>query len=141
MSMKFEIDKFDGTRDFGIWRRKVKALLSQQKILKAIEGAKKLPDSLNDEQNFDMLEMALGTIILNLSDNVLREVNDETTAYSVWNKLESLYMTKSLTDKIYLKERLFRFKMDSSKNLGLNLDEFKKMTIELANAEIGRAHV
>ncbi|TXG73199.1 hypothetical protein EZV62_001778 [Acer yangbiense] len=81
MSMKFEIDKFDGTGDFGIWRRKVKALLSQQKILKAIEGPDKLPDSLNDEHKSDMLEMALGTIILNLSDNVLREVNEETAAY------------------------------------------------------------
>ncbi|TXG46510.1 hypothetical protein EZV62_027990 [Acer yangbiense] len=134
ISMKFEIDKFDGTEDFGIWRRKVKALLSQQKILKAIEGPDKLPDSLNDEQKSDMLEMALRTIILNLSDNVLREVNDETTAYGVWNKLESLYMTKSLTNKIYLKERLFSFKMDASKGLDKNLDEYKKMTIELANA-------
>ncbi|KAK0588339.1 hypothetical protein LWI29_038366 [Acer saccharum] len=80
-----------------------------------------------------MLEMTLGTIILNLSDNVLREVNDETTASSVWNKLESLYLTKSLTNKIYLKERLFSFKMDASNGLGKNLDEFKKMTIELAN--------
>ncbi|KAK0590137.1 hypothetical protein LWI29_023132 [Acer saccharum] len=78
--------------------------------------------------------MALGIIILNLSDNVLREVNEETTAYGVWNKLESLYMTKSLTNKIYLKERHFGFKMNPSKGLGQNLDEFKKMTIELANA-------
>ncbi|TXG62727.1 hypothetical protein EZV62_009721 [Acer yangbiense] len=105
-SMKFEIDRFNGTGDFDIWGRKKN----------------------------DMLEMALGTIILNLSDNVLREVNDETTACDVWNKLESLYLTKSLTNKIYLKERLFSFKMDASKGLGQNLDEFKKMTIELANA-------
>ncbi|TXG66196.1 hypothetical protein EZV62_007471 [Acer yangbiense] len=107
-NMKFEINKYDGTGDFGIWRRKVKALLSQQKILRAIESPDKLPDSLTLEQKDDMLEMALGTIILNLSDNVLRE--------------------------IYLKERLFSFKMDPSKGLGQNLDEFKKMTTELANA-------
>ncbi|TXG54059.1 hypothetical protein EZV62_019315 [Acer yangbiense] len=133
MSMKFDIDKFDGSGDFGIWRRKVKALLSQQKILKAIEGPEKLPDSLTVEQKDDMLEMALGTIILNLSDNVLREINDEKTACDVWKKLESLYLTKSLTNKIYLKERLFGFKMDASKGLGKNLDDFKKMTIKLAN--------
>ena len=124
--MKFEIDKFDGSGDFGIWRRKVKALLSQQKILKAIEGPEKLPDTLTVEQKDDMLEMALGTIILNLSDNILREVNDEKTACDVWNKLESLYLTKSLTNKIYLKERLFGFKMDASKGLGKNLDDLKK---------------
>ncbi|KAK3225245.1 hypothetical protein Dsin_005107 [Dipteronia sinensis] len=105
-----------------------------EKIFKAIEGLEKLPSSLTEEHKCDMLEMALGTIILNLSDNELREVNDETTAYDVWKKLESVYLTKSLTNKIYLKERLFGFKMDPSKKLGQNLDEFKKMTIELANA-------
>ncbi|TXG70535.1 hypothetical protein EZV62_005470 [Acer yangbiense] len=110
------------------------ASASKEKILKAIKGPDKLPDSLTVAQKDDMLEMALGTIILNLFDNVLREVNDETTASSVWNKLESLYLTKSLTNKIYLKERLFSFKMDASKGLGKNLDDqFKKMTIELAN--------
>ncbi|TXG70632.1 hypothetical protein EZV62_005567 [Acer yangbiense] len=94
MSMKFDIDKFDGTGDFGIWRRKVKALLSQQKILKAIEGPDKLPGTLSPEQKDDMLEMALGTIILNLSDNVLREVNDETTAYDYTRKVW-VYLLKS----------------------------------------------
>ncbi|TXG63255.1 hypothetical protein EZV62_010249 [Acer yangbiense] len=53
MNMKFDIDKFDGSGDFGIWRRK---------------------------------------------------------------------------------ERLFGFKMNPSKGIGQNLNEFKKMTIELTNA-------
>ncbi|TXG57989.1 hypothetical protein EZV62_015818 [Acer yangbiense] len=83
-----------------------------------------------------MLEMALGIIILNLSDNVLMEVNDEKTDCDVWKKLERLYLTKSLTNKIYLKERLFTFKMNASKGLDQNLDDFKKITIELANASI-----
>ncbi|TXG72685.1 hypothetical protein EZV62_001264 [Acer yangbiense] len=107
---------------------------ARQKSSRPSKVQKKLSDSMNDEQKNDMLEMTLGTIILNLSDNVLREVNDETTACNVWKKLESLYMTKSLTNKIRLKERLFSFKMDFSKGLGQNLDEFKKMIIELANA-------
>ncbi|TXG60237.1 hypothetical protein EZV62_014810 [Acer yangbiense] len=114
-------------------REEVKALPSQQKIFKAIEGPDKLPETLTPEQKDDMLEMALGTIILNLSNNVLKEVNDETITYNIWKKLESLYLTKSLTNKIYLKERLFSFKMNPSKNLDQNLNEFKKMTIELAN--------
>ncbi|TXG61570.1 hypothetical protein EZV62_012933 [Acer yangbiense] len=90
------------------------------------------------EQKNDMLDMALGTIILSLSDNVLREVNDEKTACNVWKKLESLYLTKSLTNKIYLKERLFSFKMDANKGLCQNLYEFKKMTIELDNAGVDK---
>ena len=60
----------------------MKALLSQHKILKTIEGPDKLHDSLTIEEKDDMLEMASGTIILNLFENILREVNDETTAFN-----------------------------------------------------------
>ena len=44
-------------------------------------------------------------------------------------------MVKYLSNKIYLKEQLFGFKMDSSKNLEENLDEFKKITVSLANID------
>ena len=42
-----------------------------------------------------MDELAYTLLILNLSDNVLRQVNDEETTIKVWSKLESLYMVKS----------------------------------------------
>ncbi|TXG66911.1 hypothetical protein EZV62_008186 [Acer yangbiense] len=83
----------------------------------------------------ELKELAYSTIILNLVDNILRQVNDEDTAAKVRNKLESLYMTKSLSGKIYLKEQLFGFKMDQSKSLEDNLDDFTKLNIELANAD------
>lgn len=44
-------------------------------------------------------------------------------------------MAKSLTNKIFLKEQLFGFKMNPAKTLEENLDEFKVITIELANAD------
>ena len=74
-------------------------------------------------------------LILNLADNVLRQIDEENTALKVWNKLESLYMVNSLSNKIYLKEQLFGFKMDPSKNLEENLDKFKKITVSLANID------
>lgn len=43
-------------------------------------------------------------------------------------------MTKSLTSKIYLKKQ-FGFKMDHSKSLEENLDEFNKIAINLANTD------
>ena len=48
-------------------------------------------------------------------------------------RLESLYMTKSLTNKIYLKTKLFWFKMQEDKSLEENLDEFNKVVIDLEN--------
>ncbi|TXG60670.1 hypothetical protein EZV62_015243 [Acer yangbiense] len=89
--------------------------------------------SANEKQ--ELKELAYITIILNLADNVLRQVNDEDTIAKIWNKLESLYMTKSLSGKIYLKEQFFGFKMDQSKSFEDNLDDFTKLNIELANAD------
>ncbi|KAI9186582.1 hypothetical protein LWI28_018815 [Acer negundo] len=134
-SMKFEIEKFNEKCDFGMWRKKMKAILVQQKCAKALGGEKDLPATLSADEKQELKELAYSTIILNLTDNVLRQVNDEDTAAKVWNKLESLYMTKSLSGKIYLKEQLFGFKMDQSKSLEDNLDDFIKLNIELANVD------
>lgn len=76
-----------------------------------------------------MQELAYSLLILNLSDNVLRQVNEDNTTAKVWLKLESLYMTKSLSNKIYLKEKLFGFKMNPAKSLEKSLDDFKVITI------------
>ena len=74
-------------------------------------------------------------MILNLADNVLQQVDEEDTTLTVWTKLKSPYMVKSLSNKIYLKEQLFGFKMDPSKSLEENLYEFKKITVSLANID------
>ena len=81
------------------------------------------------------MENAYSLLILNLADNVLRQVDEKETALKIWKKLESLYMVKSLSNKIYLKEQLFEFRMDSSKSLEENLDDFKKITVALANID------
>ena len=42
-------------------------------------------------------------------------------------------MTKSLMNRIYLKVKLFGFKMQEDKNLDENLDEFNKLVITQEN--------
>ncbi|KAL6142154.1 hypothetical protein ACLB2K_060437 [Fragaria x ananassa] len=58
----------------------MQALLVQQGLLKALKGASALPTTLSDEEKEDMLEQAHSEILLCLSNEVLREVADETTA-------------------------------------------------------------
>ena len=68
-----------------------------------LKGREALPVNLSDEEKEDHLEQAHSAIQLSLSDEVLREIADETTTSGLWLKLESLYTTKSLTNRIYLK--------------------------------------
>ena len=72
-SVKVDIEKFDGN-DFGIWQLNMRALLVQQELLKTLKGVKALPDSWTDEEKEDVMERALGAILLTLSNEVLRQV-------------------------------------------------------------------
>ncbi|PON65474.1 hypothetical protein PanWU01x14_116370 [Parasponia andersonii] len=60
-------------------------------------------------------------------------MKNKTTVASMWLKLESLYMTESLTNRIYLKVKFFGFKIGEDKSLDENLDDFNKLVIDLEN--------
>lgn len=84
---KFDIEKFTGDNDFGLWRIKMKALPVHQGLQDALLCISKMPATLSEK---DMESKAHSTIILSLGDDVLREVAAQDTAAGVWLKLESL---------------------------------------------------
>ena len=82
-------------------------MLVQQGVAKALVGKTKKPYDMSNEDWNEIDEKALSAIRLCLVDDVLFNIMSETTAASLWTKLESLYMTKSLTNKMLLKRQLF----------------------------------
>lgn len=100
-STKFEIQKITGVNDFGLWRLKTQALLVQLGFLEVFKGSENMDVTLTEREK--MIEKAHNAIILSLSDKLLRQVSKEKTTTNVWNKLEGLYMTKSLVNRMYLK--------------------------------------
>ena len=112
-SVKFEVEKFNGENDFGLWRVKMKAILVHQQIWSAIE--KKAPSeketdetkAKREEKEREIEERAHSSLLMTLSDDVLREVIEEKTAFGGWEKLRTLYLRKSLASRLYLKKRLF----------------------------------
>ncbi|KAF7841267.1 Retrovirus-related Pol polyprotein from transposon TNT 1-94 [Senna tora] len=136
MAAKFEIEKFNGNNDFSLWRVKMRALLVQQGLLKALEGKEALPTELSNQEKDDLLERALSTILLSLADDVLREVVDEKSAAGLWLKLETLYMTKSLTNRLYLKQRLYTLRMKEGTPIKDHLAELNKVIMDLKNTDV-----
>ena len=61
---------------------------------------KKKRGSLTDDEWEELEEKTLSAIQLCLAPHVLQEVFDKTTAVGLWFRLEELYMTKSLANKI-----------------------------------------
>nr|GEU92108.1 retrovirus-related Pol polyprotein from transposon TNT 1-94 [Tanacetum cinerariifolium] len=84
----------------------------------------------------ELNKKAHSAVILCLGNKVLREVTRETTAAGVWSKLETLYMTKSLANKLYLKKKLYTFYMPAGRKISEHIDEFNKIVLDLANIEV-----
>ena len=133
-SLKFQISSFDGQNNFGLWRIKMKALLRREGTVRALDG--KYPDDMTSAEIEEMDEKAHSAIQLSLDDKVLREVADEETAAGLWKKLESLYMKKSLTSRLYLKQRLYTLKMREGTPVQEHLDEFNKIVLDMKNLDI-----
>nr|GEY60364.1 copia LTR rider [Tanacetum cinerariifolium] len=130
---KFDIEKFDGTGDFGLWRVKMRALLIQHGCEAALEV---LPADVEAQAKAELNKKAHGAVILCLGNKVLREVTGETIAVEVWSKLETLYMTKSLANKLCLKKKLYTFYMPAGRKISEHIDEFNKIILDLANIEV-----
>ncbi|GJR01837.1 zinc finger, CCHC-type containing protein [Tanacetum coccineum] len=130
---RFDIEKFDGKNDFGLWQIKMRALMIQQGCDAALET---LPADMEAGEKTVLMKKAYGTLILCLGDRVLREVTKETTAAGIWTKLTSLYMTKSLANRMYLKKKLYTYYMSPGTKLGDHIDEFNKLILDLANIDI-----
>ena len=78
-------------------------LLVQQGVAKALLGKYKQPYTMTNDEWSDLDERALSGIRLCLADDVLFNIVSEKTATGLWTKLEKLYITKFLTNRILLK--------------------------------------
>ncbi|GKD34435.1 hypothetical protein Tco_1249944 [Tanacetum coccineum] len=128
-----DIETFDGPSDFGLWRIKMRALLIQHGCEAALEV---LPADMEAQTKTELNKKAHSAVILCLDNKALREVTRETNAAGVWSKLETLYLTKSLANKLYLKKKLYTFYMPAGRKISEHIDEFNKIVLDLANIEV-----
>src|SRR5436190_6822526 len=79
---------------------------------------------------------ARAIIILCLSDEVLYNVMNEETTAGLWSRLESLYMTKSLSNKLYTKKQLYCLRMKKGTPILQHLNLFNKIVSDLLALEV-----
>ena len=118
-ALNAKIDKFTGRNSFSLWQIKMRALLKQQGLWTPL--SKKATDVENAEMAVLEVKVYL-MIMLCLADDIITEIAEEETTSGLWLKLESLYMTKSLTNKLLLKQRLFSLRMQEGMPLREHLD-------------------
>ncbi|XP_060667888.1 probable leucine-rich repeat receptor-like protein kinase At1g35710 [Ziziphus jujuba] len=98
IASKIEVEIFNRKGDFLLWSKKMRAVLMQMKVARAIDGS--FPADLLEGKRLEMDKIALSTIILHLSDSVLRKVDEVTTTSQMWNKLEQLYLVRDVKNAI-----------------------------------------
>ena len=109
--------------------------VSAARIVESTKGQECFAATLSDEEKEDLLEWAHSAILLSLGDEILRKIVDEETAVGLWPKLESRYMTKSLKNRLYMKQRLYTIRMKEGTPVSDHLDEFNRIAIDLKNVE------
>jgi hypothetical protein len=72
-------------------------------LQKALAGKPKKPVTMKNKEWEELNAKALSTIHLCLADEFLFNIVGEDTIIHLWSKMESIYMTKSLMRRIYLK--------------------------------------
>ena len=79
---------------------------------------------------------ALSTIRLCLSYDVLFNIVEEDSSAGLWVKLEILYMTKSLTNGIFLKRKLYTLKMTDGSKIHDHLNTFNDLVCQLTSVDV-----
>lgn len=132
----YGVQRFDGTGSFTLWQRRVKDILVQRGLARALKGKDGKPEKMKDEDWVDIEEKCVSTIRLNIADNIINNVGDEDFAPKLWEKLEKLYLRKSLTTKLNLKRELYRLKMEEGGNLMEHMNVFNGLLDQLAKAAV-----
>lgn len=148
MGTKFEIEKFDGRINFGLWQVQVKDVLIQSGLHKALKGrptsvkddkgsekSESSGDSekskMNDEEWEELDMKAASQIRLCLAKNVLANVIGLSTTKELWEKLEELYQTKSISNRLYLKEQFHKLQMVEGTTISDHLSILNGIVSEL----------
>lgn len=151
MKMEISIKMFDGTGDFGIWKKRMLANLSVQGLKDALsppsqvlvttktddedEDSKKKRD-LEETARSERDEKAMNIIFMSVGDHVLKKLDKCTTALEAWELLDKLYMAKTLPNRVHAQLKVYSFHMQDSKTIDQNVDDFLNLIADLSNLNI-----
>jgi hypothetical protein len=130
---KFDVEKFDGRNNFGMWQCEVMDVLAQQELDVTLEDK---PEEMSEADWKKLNRQACGTIRLCLAKDQKYFVMKETMAKELWNKLEDKYMTKGIENKLYLKRKFFGFRYVEGTSMPEHLNNLNKILADLQNLDV-----
>ena len=130
-TLKYEVPLFDGKSNFTLWQSTIQDYLVQQGLDIALEDEK--PSCMKDGDWSMIQRKAVSTIRLALAPQIKMTVLKETSPNVLWKKLESTYLSKSLTNRLCLKMDLYTLRMDEGRNIYDHINNFNQLVCQLLN--------
>ena len=135
-TIKFEVEKFDEKSNSLLWKMRVISSLMKEGTHKALLSIEKKLLKMEDDEWNDIDFRTEATIILCLSDVVLYNVMNEETTAGLWCRLESLYMAKSLSNKLFTKKQLYSLRMKEGTLILQHLNAFNRILSDFLALEV-----
>ena len=109
--------------NYHLWKNKMKDLLFVKSLHLPVFASQKLESKNDDDWNFEN-EQVCGFIRQFVDDNVYNHISNESHAKTLWNKLESLYASKSGNNKLFLLKKMIQSKYKYASSMADHLNEF-----------------
>ena len=130
---KFDVEKFDGTNNFGMWHCEVQDVLFQQELDVALEESR--PEDVDEKDWARINRLACGTIRLCLSKELKYSFIRETSASKLWKEIEDKFMKKSTENKLYTRTKLYRFQYKPGTTMNDHITRFNSLVTDLLNLD------
>lgn len=100
MGTNWDINKFIGDNDLGLWKVKMKDVLIQQKFAEALKDEVALPATMLQANKTEMVDKAMSVIVLCHTDKGFREIVKEqltspTKSLMIWQLLKWILRMKT----------------------------------------------
>ncbi|KAG8492943.1 hypothetical protein CXB51_010218 [Gossypium anomalum] len=93
----------------------------------ALLGVDKMPSTLTKEEKKREDRKALTQLRLHLSNKILQDMMKEKTTARLWKRLEQICMSKTLTRKLHMKQRLYAHRLEEDAPVHEHLTVFKEI--------------
>jgi hypothetical protein len=131
---RIEIEKFNG-QNFELWKLKIEYLLvDREQWTTVCPGTMPTGMSMEEWEKLERRERSM--IRLCLADSVLLNVSGEDLAKKLWDKLGSLYQSKSLVNKLFLRKKLYLLRMSDGSSVTEHLNVFNTIISQLSSVDI-----
>ena len=132
-STKFDVEKFDGTNNFGMWQCEVQDVVFQQELDVALEESR--PEDVDEKDWAIINRLACGMIRLCLSKELKYPFMRETSASKLWKEMEDKFMKKSTENKLYTRTKLYRFQYKPGTTMNDHITTFDSLVTDLLNLD------